>query len=144
MPAAMIKNEPRKTRNRDEADTQFEFMAWGCLVRKSPDTPRSVLLRNALACRDDSYATKKCLRPLRSFRRTRLSRVGVLAIADSSFWAPKSIAEGQEVRFCATQKPGRRGDRYPINCVLGPWRRSGTPPCCRIRPGSRTRPRRNR
>ena len=46
----------------------------------------------------------------------RLSRVGVGAIADSFFWAPNSIAEGQKVRFCATQKPGRRGDRYPINC----------------------------
>src|SRR5881396_471710 len=27
------------------------------------------------------------------------------------------------------------------NQGLWPWRRSGTPPCCRIRPGSRTRPR---
>src|SRR5207302_1983995 len=120
--------------NRDEVDTQFEFMAWGCLVRESPDTAGSVLPRNALACRDDSYAAKKCLRPLRSFGRTRLSRVGVgvLAIAGSSFWTPKSIAEGQEVRFCATPKPGRRGDSYPIICVLGPWRRSRTRPCCRV------------
>src|SRR5438094_10543275 len=66
MLAATIKNEPRKTRNRDEVDTQFEFMAWGCLVLESPDTAGSVLPRNALACRDDSYAAKKCLRPWRS------------------------------------------------------------------------------
>src|SRR5436309_8355193 len=112
MPAAMIKNEPRKIRNRDEVDTQFEFMAWRCLVRKSPDTPGSVLLRNALACRDDSYATKKCLRPLRSFRRTRLSRVGVevLAIADSFFLGSKLNRGGSESSFlrdAETKSPRR-------------------------------------
>src|SRR6266496_3490362 len=119
----------------------------GCLVRESPDTPGSVLPTRALACQYELLHGEKMFAPVAKLWGACASRVLALASSPSRtpfFWAQNSIAEAQKVRFCATQKPGRRGDRYPINCVLGPWRRSGTPPCCRIRPRSRTRPRRNR
>src|SRR5207248_10062209 len=64
MPAATIKNEPRKTRSRDEVDTQFEFMAWGCLVHESPDTLSTVLPTRALACQYELLHGEKMFAPV--------------------------------------------------------------------------------
>jgi hypothetical protein len=127
----MNRNKQTTARNRDEVDTQFEFMALGVLGSRIADTPQVAFYQEAHSLVNIFCRHFACDHVPGSPRAT-CAGFGVApkqsffeATLHGSALSVRMETDRRKLREPETASPGRRGDCYPIICPARPGAAAG-------------------